>query len=292
MKLFTGVYTALVTPFLKGQVDFESVEKLVEYQIKAGIAGFIVNGTTGESPTLTTEESLEILKVVKNKSQGRAHVIFGSGSNSTQKTIELSQKAEAAGAEGLLVVVPYYNKPTQRGLLEHYQSVAKNVKTPIMLYNVPGRTITSLNLETIKTLSEVPNIAAIKEATGDIGFGRQVILAAPGSFIVSSGDDESCLDLRNFGGQGVVSVCSHVIPKKMVEWFHGEMNEKHLVEFAEVKPLISSMYISTNPIPVKAAMQIMGVIRSDEMRLPLTTLEPDQRRTLEAQMKKYERFLG
>lgn len=292
MKLFTGVYTALVTPFEKGRVDFESLGKLLTQQMNGGTAGFVVNGTTGESPTLSKEESLEILKFVKEKTKGRARVIFGSGSNNTAQTIALSKDAEALGAEGLLVVVPYYNKPTQRGLLEHYTAVAKSVGIPIMLYNVPGRTITSLNLETIKSLSEVSNIAAIKEATGDLNFGRQVILGAGSDFIVSSGDDESCLDLRNFGSQGVVSVCSHIIPKLMSKWFHEPMSEKFLLEFAEVKPMISSLYLSTNPIPVKAALQIMGVIRSDEMRLPLTTLEPDQRKTLEAQLKKYERFLG
>ncbi len=292
MKLFTGVYTALVTPFYQGKIDYLSLEKLIQQQLSAGIAGFIVNGTTGESPTLSTDESLEILKFVIEKTKNKAHVIFGSGSNSTDKTIALSQKAEAAGAEGLLVVVPYYNKPTQRGLVEHYKKIASSVQTPIMLYNVPGRTITSLNLETIKTLAEVKNIAAIKEATGDINFGRQIILSAGQDFIVSSGDDETCLELRNFGGQGVVSVCSHIMPKKMTEWFHGEMSEKSLLDFAQAKPMIASLYLSTNPIPVKAALQIMGIVRSDEMRLPLTTLEPEQRSTLEQQMKKYERFLG
>jgi 4-hydroxy-tetrahydrodipicolinate synthase len=292
MKLFTGVYTALVTPFYQGKIDFDSLEKIIAQQIKAGIAGFVVNGTTAESPTLSEGESFELLKFVQDKAAGKARIVFGSGSNSTAKTIELSKKAEAAGAEGLLVVVPYYNKPTQRGLKEHFTAVAKSTALPVMLYNVPGRTVTSLNLETIKSLSEVKNIVAIKEATGDVGFGRQVILAAGADFIVSSGDDESCLELRNFGGQGTVAVCSHILPKKMANWFHDEMNEKFLLEFAEAKPLISSIYISTNPIGVKGALHILGTIRSDEMRLPMTTLEPEQRRTLEAQLKKYERFLG
>ena len=166
------------------------------------------------------------------------------------------------------------------------------MNTPIMLYNVPGRTITSLTLETIMALTQVPNIKAIKEATGDLKFGKQILQAAPSTFIVASGDDESCLDLKNLGSHGVVSVCSHVLPRKMAQWFHGDIREKNLAEFAEAKPLISSMYISTNPIPVKAALHIMGILRSDEMRLPLTTLEPEQRKTLEGVMKKYERFVG
>jgi 4-hydroxy-tetrahydrodipicolinate synthase len=292
MKLFTGVYTALVTPFYQGKIDFQSLEKILDQQLKAGVAGLVVNGTTGESPTLSEGESFEVLKFVQDKVKGKARVIFGSGGNSTAKSIELSKKAEAAGAEGLLVVVPYFNKPTQRGLKEHFLSVAKSTALPVMLYNVPGRTVTSLNLETIKALSEVKNIVAIKEATGDVSFGRQIILAAGADFVVSSGDDETCLELRNFGGQGTVAVCSHIMPGKMTKWFHGEMSETALLEFAEAKPLISSIYISTNPIGVKGALHILGTIRSDEMRLPMTPLEPEQRKTLEAQIKKYERFLG
>jgi len=292
MKLFAGVYTALVTPFYKSRVDYESLEKILNQQLAAGVAGLVVNGTTAESPTLSTEEAFDILKFVQEKVGGRARVIFGSGLNGTDKTVQLSKKAQEAGAEGLLVVVPYFNKPTQRGLREHFAQVAQSVNIPVMLYNVPGRTVTSLNLETIKSLSEIANITAIKEATGDVSFGRQVILAAGADFVVASGDDETCLELRGSGGQGVVSVCSHILPKKMVQWFQGEMNEKFLREFVEAKPLISSLYISTNPIPTKAALQILGVIRSDEMRLPMTQLEPDQRKTLEQQLKKYERFLG
>jgi len=292
MKLFTGVYTALVTPFYQGKVDLQSLGNIVDKQLAAGIAGFVVNGTTAESPTLTEEESLEILKFVKGKAKGKAHVIFGSGSNSTAKTVELSRKAVAAGAEGLLVVVPYYNKPTQKGLYEHFKTVATAVEMPMMLYNVPSRTVTSLNLETIKSLGEIENIRAIKEATGDLTFGRQIILSAHGDFVVSSGDDESCLLLRQAGGQGVVSVCSHVMPKKMCEWFHSPLKEDYLNDFAIAKQLISSLYISTNPIPVKAALQILGQIRSDEVRLPLVTLEAEQRKLLETMLKQHERFVG
>ncbi len=291
MKLFQGAYTALVTPFLNGKVDFKSLENLVDLQLKAGIHGFIVNGTTAESPTLSKEESIEILKFVKSKASGKARVIFGSGTNNTATTIELSQAAEKNGAEGLLVVVPYYNKPPQQGLLLHFKAVAESVSVPVMLYNVPGRTITSLNLATISQLQEVKNIVAIKEATGDVDFGRQVVLSAKKDFLVSSGDDESCLALKKAGGQGVVSVCSHIMPSKMAKWFGEEPVDAAMRDFSGSIELIKSLYITSNPIPVKAALQIMGIIASDEMRLPLCTLDADQKKIVESQLKKHEAYL-
>lgn len=291
MKLFQGAYTALVTPFSNGKVDYKSLENLVDLQLKAGIHGFIVNGTTAESPTLTTEEAFEILRLVKSKANGKARVIFGSGTNNTATTIELSKAAEKHGAEGLLVVVPYYNKPPQRGLIDHFKAVAESVSLPVMLYNVPGRTITSLNLASISQLQEVKNIVAIKEATGDIDFGRQIVLAAKKEFIVASGDDESCLALKKAGGQGVVSVCSHIMPTKMAKWFGDEPVDQAMRDFSGSIELIKSLYITSNPIPVKAALQIMGIIASDEMRLPLCTLDADQKKIVETQLKKYEAYL-
>lgn len=291
MKLFQGAYTALVTPFLNGKVDFKSLENLVDLQLKAGIHGFIVNGTTAESPTLTKDEAFDVLKLVKAKAKGKARVIFGAGTNNTATTIELSQAAEKQGAEGLLVVVPYYNKPPQQGLLLHFKAVADSVSLPVMLYNVPGRTITSLNLATISQLQEVKNIVAIKEATGDVDFGRQIVLSAKKEFLVSSGDDESCLALKKAGGQGVVSVCSHIMPTKMAKWFGEEPVDQAMRDFSGSIELIKSLYITSNPIPVKAALQILGIITSDEMRLPLCTLDADQKKIVETQLKKYEAYL-
>ncbi len=292
MNLFQGAYTALVTPCLNGKIDFLSLEKLIEQQIKGGIHGFIVNGTTAESPTLTKEEALEILTFVKTKVAGRVKIIFGSGSNSTATTIHYSQAAEKLGADGLLVVVPYYNKPPQSGLELHFKAVAASVSLPIMLYNVPGRTITSLSLPTIANLQKVSNIVAIKEATGDLEFGRQIISASPKGFVVASGDDESCLALKKMGGQGVVSVCSHIIPTKMAYWFGKETSDLDLKDFSGSVELIRSLYMTSNPIPVKAALQIMGVITSDEMRLPLCTLDAEQKKALESALKKHEGYLG
>lgn len=291
MKLFQGAYTALVTPFLKGKIDFESLGKLIEMQMAAGIHGFIVNGTTAESPTLTKEEAFELLTFVKEKVAGKIKIIFGSGTNSTASTIQLSQEAEKKGADGLLVVVPYYNKPPQQGLYLHFKAVAESVSLPVMLYNVPGRTITSLNLATISQLQEIKNIVAIKEATGDLDFGRQVILSAKKEFLVASGDDETSLALKKAGGQGIVSVCTHIMPTKMAKWFSTETTDKELRDFSGAVELIRALYITSNPIPVKAALHMMGIIASDEMRLPLCTLDADQKKILETQLKKHEAYL-
>lgn len=290
-KLFTGVYTALITPFYNGKIDFQSLEKIIEHQILNGVAGFVVNGTTAESPTLSEDEAFELLAFVQEKTKNRARIIFGSGSNSTEKTISLSQKAEKAGAEGLLVVVPYYNKPPQAGLAAHFKAVAKSVQLPVLLYNVPGRTVTSLSVDTIKELSHVKNIVGIKEATGNLDFGRQIILSTESDFVVSSGDDETGLELKVLGGQGTISVCSHVIPKFMARWFHQPYQPQFGEEFLKLKPLISSLYISSNPIPVKEALHIMGLIRSSEVRLPLVPLTDEQKKIVRTQIETHREFL-
>lgn len=281
MKLFEGVYTALVTPFIDNKIDFDSLENLIEQQLKGGVVGFVVNGTTAESPALTEEESLQLLDFVKEKVKARGKIVFGSGSNNTDKTIEMSKKAEAHGADGLLVVVPYYNKPPQEGLYAHFKKVAESVSTPIMLYNVPGRTVAGLAEETVLRLSEIKNIVAIKEASGDVQFGKGLIDKLPKSFVVSSGDDGTCLSLKAQGSHGVVSVCSHVMPKKMTRWFHQKFENNFLQEFSQYESLISALYISTNPIPVKAALKMLGIIKSDEVRLPLYELNQNQKRVLE-----------
>jgi 4-hydroxy-tetrahydrodipicolinate synthase len=291
MKLFTGVYTALVTPFYQGKIDFPSLENLITQQLGGGIAGFVVNGTTAESPTLTEDEAFELLTFVKGFVKDRAHIIFGSGSNSTEKTIQLSKKAQDKGAEGLLVVVPYYNKPPQAGLAAHFKKVAESVSLPIMLYNVPGRTVTSLSVDTIAELSKVKNIVGIKEATGNVDFGRQIILSTESDFIVSSGDDETALELKVVGGQGTISVCSHIIPQWMCRWFHQDYQNEFGEEFLRIKPLISSLYITSNPIPVKAALKELGLIRSSEVRLPLCPMTAEQEATLIKQITAFKEMI-
>lgn len=287
----TGVYTALVTPFKKGQVDEASLLKLVQQQMKAGVHQFVVNGTTAESPTLSEEESLGILKLVTKAAGPSATIMFGSGNNNTKKTVEFSQKAVAAGAKSLLVVVPYYNKPPQQGLYEHFKTIADEAGAPILLYNVPGRTITSLEVDTIQKLSQHKNICGIKEATGNMEFGQKILSACGPNWSVLSGDDETCLDLKKLGGQGVISVCSHIMPRKMSEWFSGAVTDQALNDFRGSVELIRSLYITANPIPVKAALHLMGIIESDEMRLPLCKLTTEQKKQIEAALKTYEKYL-
>lgn len=286
-----GVYTALVTPFKNGQVDEKSLINLVQQQLKNGVKKFVVNGTTAESPTLSQEESLELLKLITKTAGPEATIMFGSGSNNTRKTVEFSLKAVAAGAKSLLVVVPYYNKPPQQGLFEHFKTIADEVAVPILLYNVPGRTITSLELETIQKLSKIKNIVGIKEATGNLEFGKQIINSCEKSWSVLSGDDETCLDLQKAGGKGVISVCSHIMPKKMSEWFSAAVEQKQLEDFYGARELIRSLYMTSNPIPVKAALQILGVIESDELRLPLCRLSAEQKKQIESTLKKFEKYL-
>ncbi len=287
----TGVYTAFVTPFKNGQVDEASLLRLVQQQMKAGVQQFVVNGTTAESPTLSDEESLGILKLVTKAAGPGATIMFGSGSNNTKKTVEFSQKAVAAGAKSLLVVVPYYNKPPQQGLYEHFKTIADEAGAPVLLYNVPGRTITSLEVDTIQKLSQHKNICGIKEATGNMEFGQKILSACGPNWNVLSGDDETCLDLKKLGGHGVISVCSHIMPRKMSEWFSAAVTEDVLNDFRGSIELIRSLYITANPIPVKAALQILGVIESDEMRLPLCKLTAEQKKQIEGTLKTYEKYL-
>lgn len=286
-----GVYTALVTPFKNGQVDEASLLKLVKQQMDGGVRQFVVNGTTAESPTLSEEESLAILKLVTKAAGPQATIMFGSGSNNTKKTVEFSQKAVAAGAKSLLVVVPYYNKPPQQGLYEHFKTVANEAGAPVLLYNVPGRTITTLEVDTIQKLSQHKNICGIKEATGNLEFAQKILTACGASWSVLSGDDETCLDLKKLGGHGVISVCSHIMPRKMSQWFSQPITAEAQEDFRGSLELIRSLYITANPIPVKAALQILGVIESDEMRLPLCRLTSEQKKQVEQTLKKYETYL-
>jgi 4-hydroxy-tetrahydrodipicolinate synthase len=261
VKKFKGVFSALITPFENGDVDFPSLKRLVEFQIDSGINGFVINGTTAESPTLTETEREKIFRFVRECSPANFPLIMGTGSNSTAKTIEESRQAEKMGADGILVVVPYYNKPPQRGLLEHFKAIADATQIPNILYNVPSRTITFLELETIKKLSEHPNIYGIKEASGNIELARQMRQLCGESFILLSGDDASYDDFMAAGGDGVISVASMVIPEAMLR-----------IKTKEHRDLIDMLFVEANPIPLKKALQLMGIIKSPECRLPLVTL--------------------
>lgn len=271
MNRFKGVFTALITPFNDGKVDFHSLGRLITYQLENRISGFVVNGTTAESPTLTESEVKEIYHFVRKEVGQDFPLILGTGSNSTQKTIASTKKAIEWGADGALVVTPYYNKPTQRGLIEHFSQVARQCPIPICLYNVPSRTAVSMQLETLVHLSGVENIVGVKEASGDMELGSRLI-SSVGEWLVLSGDDGSCLELTVRGGQGVVSVLSHLIPNKMSDLIHRGMkgDDSVVEEGLDFASLIHYLYVESNPIPVKMGLYKMGLIRSPELRLPMT----------------------
>jgi 4-hydroxy-tetrahydrodipicolinate synthase len=261
MKDFKGVITALITPFEKDEVDFASLERLIQFQLENGIQGFVINGTTGESPTLSSVERAKIFQFIKDRVPDDFPLIMGTGSNSTAKSVEDSKEAEKLGADAILMVVPYYNKPPQRGLLEHFKTVADATNIPNILYNVPSRTITFLEMDTIKKLSEHPNIIGIKEASGNIQFDKELRKICGDSFLMLSGDDSTYDEFMAAGGDGVISVCSHIIPKAMLD-----------IKASQYKSLIDLLFIEANPIPLKKALQLMGLIKTADCRLPLVSL--------------------
>ena len=291
--MFRGVFTALVTPFKDGAIDYPSLSKVIRHQLDNGIQGFVVCGTTGESPSLSKEEKLQILDFVLAENQGAVPVLFGSGSNCTRQTIELSLMAQSRNIQGLLVVVPYYNKPPQDGLMAHFQAVANSVDKPVVLYNVPGRTVTSLEPETIVALAQHPNIVGIKEAKADVNNFSKYKNAVPKDFCMLSGDDETCVGFCLLGGHGVISVCSHVAPKKMVDWVSKALQKDESVRgpFRQQSVWIEKLYFRSNPIPVKAALEMMGLIESREMRLPLLGLSDQDMNELQYILKEFTHYL-
>jgi 4-hydroxy-tetrahydrodipicolinate synthase len=282
-----GVISALITPFLDQEVDYASLEKCVEFQLSHGVNGFVVNGTTAESPTLKPSEVKKIFSVVKAIAGLNVPVILGTGSNSTEKTIENTKLASDLGADAALVVVPYYNKPPQRGLSMHFKAVAKNSDIPIILYNVPGRTITSLSEDTILELADTKKIIGIKEASGDLAFDQKLKSSLPPDFIFLSGDDETYLDFLKLGGQGIISVMSNVIPQKTAQWLkmiqQGDITAAE-IDFQNYKQFISGLYVEANPIAPKWVLYKMGIIKSAELRLPLVELDFQHRRAVEKLM--------
>lgn len=276
-KNLNKVFTALVTPFLKGQVDFKSLENLVKFQLNKGIRGFVVNGTTAESPTLLKEEVREIFSLVKSLSPPDVTLVVGTGTNSTRESIEKTQLANAWGADAALVVVPYYNKPTDEGLYEHFKAIAGSSDLPIILYNVPGRTITSLAPETVARLSKLNSIVGIKEATGNLKLFAEMKALTPESFVYLSGDDASYLDFMRAGGEGVISVASHVYPELFLKVQSDFAKEQTAVEFKNYLESIQALFMVSNPIPVKEALYQMQIIASPELRLPLLAMNEEVR---------------
>lgn len=283
---FKGVISAVITPFKNGELDLVSYKRLIVDQLDKGINGFVVNGTTGESPNLTWDEVEQLFHATKKVADNSVPIIIGTGTNSTKTTIEKTKKAKALGADAALVVTPYYNKPPQRGMVQHFSAVADSSDLPLILYNVPGRTASNLEFGTIKELSQHPNIIGIKEASGNTDFGRQIVLANEG-FVVGSGDDDTCMELAMIGGQSVISVVSQVIPKEMVTLFERAMKRERsaLKDYERYRKLNSLLFVEANPIPVKMALHLMGLIDSPELRLPLVELAEKHKAELTKELK-------
>ena len=273
MKQFRGTYTAIITPFdTKGNIDWKAFEVLVEKQIEAKVEGIVFVGTTGESPTLTEEEHYEILKWSVKVVHGRCQVIHGTGSNSTKEAIEYAKVAAAAKADGQLVVNPYYNKPTQQGLFEHFTAIADATKVPVILYNIKGRTGVNLETPTLLKLMKHKNIVAMKEASGDIEQMMDVITQAPKDFSVLVGDDTLILPFMSLGGDGVISVASNVIPKtvkQVIDTLLAGDFEKGAELFYKIRPIMKTVFIETNPIPAKEMAALLKLCKPD-LRLPMT----------------------
>ncbi len=288
---FKGVISALPTPFYESKVDIVSLEKLVRHQLQNGINGFVINGTTAESPTLLWSEVENIFSTVKETTEGKVPLIVGTGSNSTAKTIEITKKAADMGADAALVVVPYYNKPPQRGLEKHFLSVSESSPIPVILYNVPGRTITSLSLETLTTLSAHKNIIGVKEASGDISVDEKLKALVHPDFVMLSGDDPTYLPFLKLGGHGIISVMSNVITAACVKWARLATEKKWeeaFSDFNKYNELIQLMYVEANPIPLKWMLYKMNIFRSAEARLPLVELDQKYFAPIETELKKLE----
>ncbi len=271
----------MITPFDgDSNVDWQALDKLIETQLAGEVEGLVPCGTTGESPTLSHDEHKEVIKRVVGKAKSiksEVTVIAGTGSNSTREAISLTQAAAADGADYALVVNPYYNKPNQQGLYEHFYAIAEEATIPVVLYNIPGRTAVSLSLDTIVKLAEHPNVAAIKEATGDINFMTQVVMNTPDNFSLLSGDDNLLLPILSIGGQGVISVISNLLPQQtsnISRSFLGGDYQTAKKFFDEIFPLSLLMFCQTNPIPVKYAASFLGICEN-ALRQPLTAL-PDE----------------
>ena len=291
MAIFEGAGVALITPFKEnGEVNFEKLEELVEEQIAGGTDAIIACGTTGESSTMTHEEDDEVIRFICKKVNHRIPVIAGTGSNCTREAVSKSIAAEKAGADGLLVVTPYYNKATQKGLIQHFTTIANAVSIPVILYHIPGRTGVTMKPETIVTLCrEVPNIVGVKEASGDFSAIAEIMHLSGGEIDVYSGNDDQIVPLLAMGGKGVISVLSNVAPRQTHEicasFFRGDVETSRRLQL-EALPLINALFCEVNPIPVKAAMNLMGK-EVGPMRLPLTTMEEQNQERLAKAMREY-----
>lgn len=282
---FKGAFTALVTPFKNGEIDEERYRAHVEWQIEQGINGLVPCGTTGESATMSHAEHKKVISICVDQVKGRVPVIAGAGSNNTREAVELTRYAKEAKADAALLITPYYNKPTQRGLIEHFKAIATEVSMPFIVYNVPGRTSVNLLPQTLATMRKaIPEIIGVKEATGNLTQVSEVVEYCGRDFIVLSGDDFTILPTLAIGGLGVISVISNIIPKMTADlcaaYFAGDMALAQDLHY-KAAPITRAMFMETNPIPVKTALGLMGRM-TPELRLPLVNMTPDMEAKLKA----------
>jgi len=287
--MLKGAITAIVTPFKNGQLDEAAYRELIEFQIKGGIHGIVPCGTTGESATLSHAEHKRVVETCIDQVKKRVPVVAGTGSNNTAESVDLTKHAEQAGADYALMITPYYNKPTQEGLYQHYKTVASQTKIPIVVYNVPTRTSVNLLPETVARLCGIPNIVGIKEATGDLKQCAKVLELCGDRITVLSGDDFTVLPLLAVGGQGVISVVSNVAPGDMAgmctAFFNGDLAAARKLHY-KMWPLMEAMFIETNPTPAKTALKMLGKI-TGEVRQPLWPLAPQNEEKLRQVMQEY-----
>jgi 4-hydroxy-tetrahydrodipicolinate synthase len=290
--MFRGVSTAIITPFNEdGSIDEESLRKLIEFNISSGVSGIVPCGTTGESPTLDNEEHSKVIEITVNQVAKRVPVIAGTGSNCTKEAIELTKKAEEIGVDGVLLVNPYYNKPTQEGLYRHFRAIAESVNIPCILYNIKGRT--GVNLETstlLRLIKSCKNIVGVKEASGDINQIKEVIQQKPDYFSVLSGDDNLTLELIKAGGDGVISVASNLVPQEMSEMVKLALDgnfEEAEKKNKELNSLFEIEFIETNPIPIKYALSLKDMCR-EVYRLPLCELSEENKEKVKGVLKYLE----
>ncbi len=284
--MFTGSMVALVTPFKDGKVDWQSLESLIQFHIENGTHGIVPCGTTGESATLSHEEHDAVIKAVVKNVNKRVPVIAGTGSNSTAEGVRLTRGAEKSGADGALMISPYYNRPTQEGIYQHYRKVASEVGIPIIVYNIPGRTGSKIEPETLARMADIKNIAGVKEATGSVDQAIDVIRLCGDRLAVYSGEDSLVFSLMALGGKGVISTVANVAPSQTAQLaeacLNGNWEKGRQLQF-ELIPLIRSLFIETNPIPVKTALSLMGKC-SSELRLPLTPMSEGNLKSLNQAM--------
>ncbi|MEW5921074.1 MAG: 4-hydroxy-tetrahydrodipicolinate synthase [Bacillota bacterium] len=287
---FGSLITAMITPFDGNlKVDYDKVSEIALFLLDKASEGLVVSGTTGESPSLTAEEKINIFRTVVEAVGGKIKVIAGTGGNSTREALEMSCRAEETGVDGLMLVTPYYNKPPQEGLYRHFKSVAEAVSLPVMLYNVPGRTGVNMTAETCLRLAEIDNIVAVKEASGNIEQITHICAGAPPGFAVYSGDDIMTLPILSVGGVGVVSIASHLAGPKIKEmidaFFTGKVDDAVKIH-QFLAPLFNALFMTTNPVPLKEALRLME-IDSGNLRLPLSSLPPEMSKNLAALLVKY-----